>query len=232
MLDARAVFDQMKHHDVVSWTSLLLGYAETGESKMVLELFKAFECTGLEATLPTFAAVLMACGTLVDLETGRKIHAGICKRGLESSSVTNSVIDFYGKCGSIAVAQHIFDSAVISRDVVLWNTLIASYSHQGDAAKVVEIFGNVLEEGVRPDGFTFLSVIAACSAAGWIEQGRKFFQEMWRYGVAPGLRHYSSMVDLFGRASSLEEAVAVERAMPFKHDQVARTTLLAASLRD
>ncbi|KAF3788232.1 hypothetical protein EJ110_NYTH21370 [Nymphaea thermarum] len=49
----------------------------------------------------------------------------------------------------------------------------------------------------RPDEITFITVLAACSHAGLVEQGYHYFHMMTEsYGIEPTAEHYGCMVDL------------------------------------
>ncbi|XP_024521690.1 pentatricopeptide repeat-containing protein At1g11290, chloroplastic-like [Selaginella moellendorffii] len=237
LLDGRAVFDRMSSRDVVSWNALLLGYAENGEPGLALELFEAMK-QHHHPTARTFLAAFIACGNLAALQLGRSIHNELRRnhRQLLDSDpfLGNCIIDFYGKCGSMAEAREVFEAMVKNRrwrkDVVTWGALMAGYSHQGDTSSVLELFEKmVAEERIQPDAVTFLSILTACSHAGLVDQGRHYFAEMSsRYGVTPVQEHYHCLVDLLGRSNRLDEALAVVRAMPFPASAITWSTLLGA----
>ncbi|XP_024531241.1 pentatricopeptide repeat-containing protein At2g13600-like [Selaginella moellendorffii] len=237
MVDARAVFDKMVSHSLISWNSLLHGYAGNGEAELALELFAALQELLELNPIPgrTLGAALVACGKLASLETGREIHARICRQGLESDKfLANSLVDFYAKSGNLAAAQEVFDSIVTSSSggsssVKIWSALIAGYASQGFTGRVVENLERMRESGVEPDGVTLLSVLTACSHAGEVASGRKYFQEMVaRYGIKAGREHYHCMVDMLGRANELDAAVAMVKSMPLEPTVVTWTSLLAA----
>nr|GFB20274.1 putative pentatricopeptide repeat-containing protein At5g52630 [Tanacetum cinerariifolium] len=49
---------------------------------------------------------------------------------------------------------------------------------------------------------------------GLVEKGKYYFDLMKEYGIEPGDQHYSSMVDIYGRANKLQEALAIIKEMP------------------
>ncbi|MCO5583925.1 hypothetical protein L7F22_037842 [Adiantum nelumboides] len=82
---------------------------------------------------------------------------------------------------------------------------------------------------VKPDEDSFQSILAACSHAGLVERGQTFLQVMEEeYGIPPNIEHFTCMVDLFGRAGQLDEALLVIKRMPWQPDIVAWHNLLAA----
>ncbi|XP_024540473.1 putative pentatricopeptide repeat-containing protein At1g68930 [Selaginella moellendorffii] len=107
--------------------------------------------------------------------------------------------------------------------MVAWTALVAGYSRQGDTPRVLELFQALLDKGLRPD-----VMISACSHAGLVDLGKRYFDEMSsKFGLAPGIHHYHCVVDLLNRSNRLEEAVAMVARMPFEPTLVTWTTVLA-----
>ncbi|XP_024522709.1 putative pentatricopeptide repeat-containing protein At3g13770, mitochondrial [Selaginella moellendorffii] len=233
MREARQVFERIprKKHNVVSWTTLIAGYAQNDEPEDALELFQRMLVEGFAPNAQTFLAALKACGSLAALAIGKAIHSTISRYGAEGvASVSNTLVLLYGKCGSITGAEQVFYSTT-AKDVVTWNALMASYGHLGDTAALFRLSQQMLEEGLKPDGITFNFILTACSHAGLVDKGKHYFQAMSssEYGVTPDLEHYHCMVDLLGRGNKLDEAVEMAKTMPFKPSVITWTTILAAS---
>lgn len=75
------------------------------------------------------------------------------------------------------------------------------------------------DEGIRPNSLSFISVLAACRHSGLVEEGRKYFKSMTEdYLIIPGIEHWISMVDLFGRHGKLMEAFEFIENMPIEPD--------------
>lgn len=65
--------------------------------------------------------------------------------------------------------------------------------------------------------------------AGLVEEGREHFESMGKvYGIEPQLEHYGCMVDLYGRAGRLDEALNFINNMPMKPHSGAWGALLNA----
>ncbi|XP_024536050.1 putative pentatricopeptide repeat-containing protein At3g01580 [Selaginella moellendorffii] len=244
MADARSVFDRMepRSRTAVSWTALMAGYNDAGEPDRALECFERMiqedRCNPDGVAL---AAVIKACGSLGALEIGRKIHSQYSSMvstkspNNELSILANSIVDFYGKCGSMDEARAAFDSIESARrDVVTWNSLIAGYSRAGDFQQAFDLLERMMqgEERLRPNGVTILSILSVCARAGLVDRGREVFSRAassgYGSGVALRLEHYTVMVDLLGRSNQLEEAVELIRGMPWEANAKIWMTLLDA----
>jgi pentatricopeptide repeat protein len=75
LAQAQNVFDKLPLRDVVSWTSIITGYAKIGADDAVLELFCAMIDEGVEPSISTFTVVLCACSHSGHLE---EAHQTIC----------------------------------------------------------------------------------------------------------------------------------------------------------
>ncbi|XWS32588.1 hypothetical protein CRYUN_Cryun22dG0002400 [Craigia yunnanensis] len=76
------------------------------------------------------------------------------------------------------------------------NALITGYGMHGRAKEALEVFNKMIRAGVRPNYITFVSVLAACSRAGMVQEDWDCFNAMKdEFNVEPGLKHYSCMVD-------------------------------------
>ncbi|XP_024543939.1 pentatricopeptide repeat-containing protein At2g13600-like [Selaginella moellendorffii] len=110
--DGRRVFEKIPHRSAVSWSALILGYANNRQGKLGLELFlQEMEKTpGLTPNAQAFNSVLKACASVANLRSSKFFHGEICKSGCESiPALGTSLVDSYGKCGSSSEAQRVFD---------------------------------------------------------------------------------------------------------------------------
>ncbi|XP_022755821.1 pentatricopeptide repeat-containing protein At3g46790, chloroplastic-like [Durio zibethinus] len=209
---ASFVFGEMPVRNVVSWSAMIACYAKNGKPFEALELFREMmvETHDWLPNSVTMVSVLQACAALAALEQGKLIHAYILRRRLDSVlPVINALITMYSRCGKLELGQLIFDQ-MEKRDVVSWNSLIWSYGVNGFGKKAMQIFQEMICQGVSPSPITFISVLGACSHAGLVEEGKRLFDSMHKeHGIYPSVEHYACMVDLLGRANRLEEAVKI-----------------------
>lgn len=115
--DARSVFDELSVIDLVSWTAMIVGYAQCGHPSEALKLFMDDEWVDILPNSVTAASVLSACGQLGNLDLGRSVHGLGIKLGLGDTTVRNTLIDMYAKCHAVRDARYIFE-AVMVKDVI------------------------------------------------------------------------------------------------------------------
>lgn len=161
--DALQISATLPCRTVFSWTAMISAYVELGCGHEALQLFKRMVEDGVEPNHFTFVSLFQACGTIPDLEQGKKLHADAHHRGLLSNLfVGNSLVSMYVKCMAIKDAEDVF-STLLQRDVVSWNTMLSAYAEQGQAEKAIRLYRQLQEDGESPDHLTLMSAIQACS---------------------------------------------------------------------
>lgn len=220
MLEATRLFDSMVEKNYVVWTVMISGYVKSNQSKQAFELFSKFMAQHGE-TLDALMLVnlLGACTLQATVDPGKQIHGNMLRIGIEMDEVVvSALVDMYSKCGNIKYAKDVFQrSAIISRDVVLYNVMIAGYAHHGHESEAIKLFEEMRGKGLEPDAVTFLAILAACRHRGMVEAGEKYFSSMTEdYEILPESDHYACMIDLYGRANQLEKASLLMEKIPIQ----------------
>ncbi|KAJ9153370.1 hypothetical protein P3X46_026817 [Hevea brasiliensis] len=163
-----------------------------------------------------FTSALTACSENFDLWIGRQIHCVATRFGFTSDTqLCNKLIDMYAKCGKLLNARSLFDG-MFHKDVVSWTSMIDAYGRHGHGHEALELFNKMEQEGtmVSPNSVTFLAVLSACGHSGLVEEGRELFNMVEKkYGLHPGVEHYSCFIDILGRAGRVEDAWCLFRDM-------------------
>lgn len=226
---ASMVFDEMTQRDVVSWSTIIAGYAQGGYGEEAFEFLSWMRREGPKPTEFSLASVLSVCGNMAILEQGKQLHAHVLSVGLEHTAMIRSaLINMYAKCGSIGEASKIFNMAE-NDDIVSWTAMIIGYAEHGSSLEAINLFEKIHKVGLRPDPVTFIGVLSACSHAGRVDLGFHYFDLMSNnYKINPSKEHYGCMIDLLCRAGRLSEAEHMIKSMPFEQDDVIWSTLLRA----
>ncbi|KAH9566838.1 hypothetical protein CY35_04G150500 [Sphagnum magellanicum] len=229
MEEASRVFNKLPSWGVGCWTAMIFGHVKCGEGHKALELFQKMQHEGVQPDPVTYVGVLNACANVVALEEGRRTHERIIQSRCESDVfVRSSLVDMYAKCGSMEDACRVFNT-MPSHDVVSWNALLGGFAMHGQGKEALVHFERMCEEGVHPDDITFVCLLSACSHAGFVDEGLRFYALMTTvYRIPVKLEHYTCMVDLLGRAGHLQEAENMIQGMPCKPNAAIWTALLSA----
>ncbi|KAI3829431.1 hypothetical protein L1987_03555 [Smallanthus sonchifolius] len=227
---ARQLFDKMPQRDLVSWNTMIHGYTlKSALSHEALRLFKEMRLGKMLPDKITVVGVLTACGDLGALCMGKTVHEYIERNRIGIDvKVGTSLVNMYAKCGDIDNAMNVFNG-VENKDVFLWSVMIMGLASHGYGDVALDHFRNMISEGVKPNGVTFIGVLSACSHIGLVSNGWKYFNSMRdAYGLEPEIEHYGCMVDILCRAGHLDAARDVIRNMPFKPDAIIWRTVLGA----
>lgn len=226
---ARRVFDRMTDRDVVSWNSMITGFAHHSQNREAFSFFKLMREDGLSPTESSYASVINSCARLSSLPQGRQAHAQIIKDGHDSDIyVGSSIIDMYAKCGIVNEARCFFDS-MPSKNIVSWNEIIHGYAQNGHGEEAIKLFEYMLDTKEKPDSVTFIAVLTACSHSGFVDKGINFFNSMKiEHGIEPLADHYTCILDTLGRAGCLWYTNLFLDDMPYKDDPIVWEVVLSA----
>eukprot|EP00253_Pinus_taeda_P019276 PITA_19276 len=182
------LFNKMLERDLASWNAMITGYAQNGQAHEALTFFYHMQEVDLKPDSVTIVDVI----------------------------VGTALIDMYAKCGNIDFAQRAFDK-ISKRDVIPSSAMIAGYGMHGHCEEALHLFSKMINIGIRPDHITFQSVLSACSHAGLVDEGMRYFDSMIQdYCITPSVDHFACMIDLLGRAGRLSEAQEIIERMPLK----------------
>jgi pentatricopeptide repeat protein len=175
-------------------------------------------------------SVLMACAQMGALDRGKWVHWYMCSCGMRMSVMLNTTLaDMYSKWGAIATAMEVFQS-MGGRNVYTWTSAVSGLATNDMGLECLELFKRMETSGVQPSGVTFVAVIRGCSMAGLVDEGQACFDSMKdKHGIDPWLEHFDFMVDLYGRARRLDDAVNFINGMPVEPHEGVWGALLNAS---
>ncbi|KAH7291876.1 hypothetical protein KP509_29G039600 [Ceratopteris richardii] len=207
LLEAESMLKTSSVQDVVAWNALLAGYVDHGLGHKALACFD--QMLEIEVPIDVFTVVcaLRASGDTGASGKGFYLHKEIVVRSFEGDSfINNTLIDMYGKCGSLIEAQKIFDGLEV-KDLVAWNVMLSAYCSNHEESMALELFECMQAHGVRPDSVTFTSVLSACKEANYAQTGLRLFKLMLlEYAIPPTADHFTCLIDLLARSGLLHEA--------------------------
>ncbi|XXG72165.1 hypothetical protein AAC387_Pa07g1322 [Persea americana] len=217
MEEAEYIFRKLHFRDLVSWNTVIAGYAVNGWLSKALEMFHELLLTGMKPDSVTFISVLPVCAQLCDVSEGRKIHEFVlgCPEICEDMAVKNALISFYAKCGELEEASRTFAS-MRKRDLISWNSMIAAYTDGGLEVKTVELLHRMQDQGIRPDSVTILSLLRESIAF-----NVKVIKEVHGYSIRVGLAHevavVNAILDMYAKCGSIDYAFKAFKSLSGKN---------------
>ncbi|KAG0483033.1 hypothetical protein HPP92_011117 [Vanilla planifolia] len=174
---ARRVFDHMQNMNVLSWTSMITGYASHGLASEAIEVFSSMVSKGYVPNEVTFVSVLSACS-----------YCGLIEKGLEYFNLMKAeygidpkvdhfacLVDMFGRAGKLVEAQNYVErfndsemltkveNVVDDRNASIWGALLGGCKMHGN----VEIGSVTVEKMIHTkqasDALVALSNLHAAS---------------------------------------------------------------------
>ncbi|GMI75323.1 hypothetical protein like AT5G56310 [Hibiscus trionum] len=119
----------------------------------------------------------------------------------------------YAKCGNLDIAKKLFDE-MQQRDVS-WSVMISGLAMHGDVESAIQLFRQMVKDGVSPEDITFIALFSACSYSGNAFEGLRILDRMRNmYNIGPKSEHFGCIIDLLIRGGLFEEADQVIQSMP------------------
>ena len=229
---AQQVFEKLHGRNIISWTTLLMGYDKHGHGERALGCFEQIRSVGMPLNAITYICSLKACRNIGATNKGLDIHSEIERHGLLGEDlVGNTLVDMYAKFGYLKKAREVFYE-LPERDVVSWTSLMSGYTRFGKFETVFGLFDTMLGEGVKPDAVTFIVLLTACDRANLWNKCERYFNAMEKdYGIAPMPLHHNCVVSLLARVGRLNKALGIIENMSVKPDVAAWRSILGASRR-
>jgi len=92
------------------------------------------------------------------------------------------VISGLARRGRLADAAKIFDrmriNTTVAADATTYNTMVAGYASRGMWSAINRLFGQMREDGISPDQWTYGPLLEACRKAGLRQRARVFGRRM------------------------------------------------------
>ncbi|KAG8644245.1 hypothetical protein MANES_11G110600v8 [Manihot esculenta] len=209
------VFIGMRRRDVVVWSTMIAGFAYCGMPDKAISVFQEMNKSTEIPNAVTIMNLLEACSVSADLNRSKWAHGVAVRRGLAVEvTVGTAIVVMYSKCGEIEASRKAFNQ-IRQKNIVTWSAMIASYGRNGLAHEALALLDEMKLHGLKPNALTIVSVLAACSHCGLVEEGLSIFKSMVEdHGLEPVSEHYSCIVGLLGRAGELDSAMELIKMMP------------------
>lgn len=131
------VFGEIEERrNLVSWTSMMIGYGSHGYGAEAVELFDEMVSVGVRPDRIVFMAVLSACRHAGLVERGLKyFNAMESEYGIEPDrDIYNCVVDLLGRAGKIGEAYELVETMPFKPDESTWGAILGAckaHKHTG-----------------------------------------------------------------------------------------------------
>ncbi|KAF2317741.1 hypothetical protein GH714_039726 [Hevea brasiliensis] len=208
---ARKVFDEGCVRNLVSWNSLINGYARSGKANEALSIYEEMIKEQVNWDEVTMIGVISSCAQLEKLKLGTEFHRYIEQNGLNLTiPLANALMDMYGL---LDTAMKFF-CAMPEKNVVTWNAIIGSYVKAEHSKAALFLFHEMQASNIKPDGVTMVHCLSACSQLGALEIGIWVHHYIEKYNIPVDVVLGTALVDMYAKCGNIMKALQVFHEMP------------------
>lgn len=118
-----------------------------------------------KSTKYVLCLALNSCAKTQNKLLSSQIHTQLIKTGFQNNLfISTALVDAYAKCSELGEALKTFQE-IKTRDHVSWTAIISGFSHNSRGRDAILLFKDMLSSQVKPNGFTYVSVVSACSSS-------------------------------------------------------------------
>ncbi|KAL3632429.1 hypothetical protein CASFOL_025413 [Castilleja foliolosa] len=130
----RKIFDCMGNPDVISWSSLIVGYAQFGYGHEALRLFNKMKNHNVNPNQVTFVGVLTACSHVGLVDEGMRLFECMERDHgvVPTREHFSCMVDLLARAGRIQEAEDFMGRMGFEPDIVMWKTLLAACRNRGE----------------------------------------------------------------------------------------------------
>jgi pentatricopeptide repeat protein len=169
LIEARQVFDSLKVQDVVSWTSLIAGYAFQGMSKAVFHLFGKMGEQGICPDAVVLQSVLTACDHSGLVDMGRAYFEAIGREYGRTPTIShhNAMVDILARAGRFEEVVEMLEKMPLQPDQVTWLSVLSACRRWGNVKLAEKAFVNAVKLDEEDDAAFLLMCNIYLDAEMW-----------------------------------------------------------------
>ncbi|KAG9446242.1 hypothetical protein H6P81_012370 [Aristolochia fimbriata] len=215
--DASCLFDEIPEHNIVSFVTLIQGYASWEKYDDAVKLFLRLHREGYKFNAFVFTTILKL---LVDLELpelNKCIHACVYKIGYDSDPfVGAALIDTYSMSALVSDAREVFDR-IIGKDLVSWTGMITCYAENGYWEEALELFSQMRTMGFQPNNYTFSSLLKACTGLELLLSGKSVHGFIIKCHYESDNHVAGGLLDMYAKCGDIKDSRQVFEAMTHRN---------------
>ncbi|KAF5176263.1 Pentatricopeptide repeat-containing protein [Thalictrum thalictroides] len=207
--DSRKCFDAIPEKNVISWTTMVSGYAHNGKSVEAMILVGEMRRLGVRLNKITYNILLSSFSSLKDLINGKQVHCLVIREGFDSDNyIVVTLLTMYSECGRLDDFCKI-SWTVSTSDQISWNSVIAGYSHLGYGQEALDCFRRMRQAGITIDFYTLTNVLKAIGLLSALKEGNQIHALVLKTGYTSNLYVQNGLVSMYARCAEVDDSKQV-----------------------
>ncbi|KAK1413180.1 hypothetical protein QVD17_34951 [Tagetes erecta] len=218
-------FWRIPQRNVISWTTIVSACGHNAHFATGLAFFTSMLQEGIHPNEFILTSVFSLCCTMQAIHVGLQLHSLTIKIGFQYNlAVTNSIMYLYLKVGWFAQAKKLFHG-LEQVSLVTWNAMIAGHAQMMDlednnvlasrnGIEALDMFLRLQRSGLKPDLFTFSSILTVCSNLVALEQGEQVHAQAIKSGFLSDVVVGTALVNMYNKCGSINKASKAFVEMP------------------
>jgi len=210
--------------DVVSYNTVIKGFAQAGKMKQCFDCFHEMRNQGLTPDDVTFGTLLDVCIADNDMNAANEvIELLVCGDRPVDTVMCTLFIKGLVRAHRLPKAMELYEemkrksSEGTRPDIVTYSVLIKAFVDSHDLEKALLMLEDMRAAGHAPDDIILTHLLEGCRYVGNHALGKKLFDDMLDGGVQPSEYTLITMVKLHGRCGAYEEAYKLVKDWEKKH---------------
>lgn len=199
------VFEQTPNKDVVTWASMISGFAEHDCADKAIHLFREMLSEEIEPDQVTLAGVLSSLSSLGILLKGKEVHGHAIRKGFSIEALLGgTLVNLYSKCGALESARRVFNM-LPCKDHVSCSALVSGYAQNGHIEEVMLLFREMRIAGIEIDSYIVSSVLGVVALLNKTSIGTQLHSLLMKFGLHLEASVGSSLISMYSRHGSIDD---------------------------
>ncbi|KAL5730248.1 hypothetical protein ACHQM5_003093 [Ranunculus cassubicifolius] len=208
-VDLRKCFDEMPEKNVVTWTTLVSGYANNEKSYEAMMLAREMSRFGVKLNKYTYNSLLSSFSSPKDLVHGKQVHGLVIREGFESDNyLVVTLLTMYTDFGSLEDFRKLAQT-ISTSDQYSWNALIVGFSHLGNGQDAIDSFRRMWQEYIDIDAYTLTNLLKAIGMLSALKEGEQTHALAVKTGSDEDVYVQNGLVSMYARCGAIEKSKKV-----------------------
>lgn len=204
--DGLRAFRGITSPNVISWTSLIAGFAQHGFEQDSFQSFLHMRAVGVQPNLFTLSTILRACSTNKSHSQTLKLHGYMIKaKALSDIVVGNALVDAYAALGLVDDSWRVL-SMMWHRDTITYTSLATRMNRLGCHESALGVINHMYKDDVKMDGFSLSSFLSASAALATMETGKQLHCYSIKSGFGSCTSVSNGLIDLYWKCGFANDA--------------------------